>query len=304
MNDASWPALSYPDWAPTKKTLQMVLQMLGKARLALSPPQPDWLHAALFLDARGFVTGPLPSRGRIVSMGVDVFDGVLWIDTSDGRGERIGLTGVCVAGVWERFSAALNELGIDADVWSKPQELSDTTPFAENTHDCTIDSQSAVRFHSVLCRVQGVFEGFRSRFFGRSGVQFWWGAFDLAVLLFNGEHVPAPQDKGYIMRYDLDAAHLNCGFWAGDESSPDPMFYAYLVPRPPGCALAPIDPDGAAWIEQMGEWVLPYEVVRGSADPEGTLRQFLDCAYGLAGSLGGWDLGRFEYTRPLPSKRA
>ena len=69
--------------------------------------------------------------------------------------------------------------------------------------------------------------------------------------------------------------------------------------------LAKYNPAGQlAWVEQMGEWVLPYETVRGSADPEATLRQFLDCAYGLAGSLGGWDLQRFEYTRPLPSKRA
>ena len=304
MSDSSWHELSYTDWAPTKKTLQMALQMLGKARLALSPPQPEWLHAALYLDARGFETGPLPYRGRILSMGVDVFDGVLWVDASDGRSERIGLAGLCVADIWTRFSAALGGLGVEVDVWSKPQELADTTAFAENTHDCTFDAPSAVRIHSVLSRVQGVFEEFRSGFFGRSGVQFWWGAFDLAVLLFNGEHAPAPQDKGYIMRYDLDAAHLNCGFWPGDDSAPDPVFYAYLAPQPPGCALAPINPDGAAWVEQMGEWVLPYETVRGSDDPEDTLRQFLDCAYGLAGSLGGWDLKRFEYARPLPSERA
>ena len=302
MNDAGWPELVYADWASTKKTLQMVLQMLGKARLALSPPQPEWLHAPLYLDARGFATGPAPSRGRIVSMGVDVFDSVLWIDASDGRRERIALDGACVADVWEGFSAALRQLDVEADVWPKPQEVPDATPFAENTHDCTIDARSAVRFHSALCTIQGVFEEFRSGFFGRSGIQFWWGAFDLAVLLFNGEHAAAPDDKGYIMRYDLDATHLNCGFWPGDDSAPDPVFYAYLVPQPPGCALAPIDPDGAAWIEQMGEWVLPYEYVRGAGDPEATLRRFLDSAYSLAGSLGGWDLERFEYVRPQPLK--
>jgi hypothetical protein len=302
--DSAWPEVKHTDWAPTKKTLQMVLQMLGKARLALSPPQPEWLHAPLYLDARGFVTGALPNRGRVISMGVDVFDAALWIDASDGRRERIELGGQCVADVWAWFSAALSGLGVEADVWPKPQEVADTTPFAENTHDCTFDVPSAIRFHSVLCRVQGVFDEFRSGFFGRSGVQFWWGAFDLAVLLFNGEHAAAPQDKGYIMRYDLDAAHLNCGFWPGDDSSPDPAFYAYLVPQPPGCALAPIDPEGAAWIEQMGEWVLPYECVRTAPDPEATLRRFLDSAYSLAGSLGGWDLPRFAYARPRPPKHA
>jgi hypothetical protein len=32
----------------------------GAPKLALAPPQPEWLHARLFLDAHGFATGPLP----------------------------------------------------------------------------------------------------------------------------------------------------------------------------------------------------------------------------------------------------
>ena len=47
-------------------------------------------------------------------------------------------------------------------------------------------AEQAQRFHRVLSSVNAVFEEFRSPFFGRSGVQFWWGGFDLAVLLFNG----------------------------------------------------------------------------------------------------------------------
>jgi hypothetical protein len=303
MTEHTWPALDYAEWAPTKKTLQMVVQMLGKARLALSPTQPEWLHAALYLDARGFATGALPVGNRLISMGVDVFDGVLWIDSSDGRSERITLRDRCVAQVWESFLAALRALGVEVDIWPKPQELADTTPFAENTYDCTFVPEDAQRFHTALSAVQGVFEEFRSGFFGRSGVQFWWGAFDLGVLLFNGEHATPPEDRGYIMRYDLDAEHLNAGFWPGDDSAPA-AFYAYLYPQPEGCALAPIDPGAAAWVEQMGEWMLPYESVRTSGDPRDTLLSFLRSAYAVAGSHGGWDLQRYEYVTPLPSKRS
>ena len=52
MNHDAWPALPYEAWMPTKKTLHMCAQMIGKARLALSPPQPEWLHACLYLDGR------------------------------------------------------------------------------------------------------------------------------------------------------------------------------------------------------------------------------------------------------------
>jgi hypothetical protein len=48
----------------------------------------------------------------------------------------------------------------------------------------------------------------------------------------------------------------------------------------------------------MGEWVLPYDEVRTSADPRKTLMGFLDCIYGLAGDIGGWDLLDFEYAKP------
>jgi hypothetical protein len=48
----------------------------------------------------------------------------------------------------------------------------------------------------VLSSISGVLEEFRSQFFGRSGVQFWWGSFDLTVLLFNGRPTPAPTDRG------------------------------------------------------------------------------------------------------------
>ena len=134
-------------------------------------------------------------------------------------------------------------------------------------------------------------------------MQFWWGAFDLAVLLFNGRPAAATKDRGYIMDYDLDAEHLNAGLWPGDESSPQPLFYAYLHPRPDGCETAPIEPDKAGWVEAMGEWMLPYDVVRSSADPRGLVLAFLNSVYRVAVTLGGWDETAHRYTTPPPAGR-
>ena len=39
----------------------------------------------------------------------------------------------------------------------------------------------------------------------------------------------------------------------------------------------------------FGEWILPYEDVRTSADPDKTLLEFLEGTYGLAADLGRWD---------------
>jgi hypothetical protein len=296
---ADWPALPYAEWAPTKKTLHLVTQMLGKAKLALLPPQPEWLHGRLLLDARGFATGPMPAGSRLVSMGIDVFDGALWMAASDGRRSAVVLGPErTVSAIWSDFQGALAGLELELDLWEKPQELADATPFSENFHDRTFVPEQAQRFYRVLSAINAVFEEFRSQFFGRSGVQFWWGSFDLTVLLFNGRATPAPVGSGYIMRYDLDAEHLNAGFWAGDDSAPEPGLYAYVVPRPPGCEAAPMAPDYAGWVEAMGEWLMPYEEVRTCADPRQAILDFLGAAYRVTTTHGGWDAAAHEYVRP------
>ena len=85
MNDEAWPALPYAEWAPTKKTLHMVAQMVGKTRLALAPSEAEWLGACLYLDPRGFTTGAIPFGTDVVSCRIDVYDVVIRIDVSDGR---------------------------------------------------------------------------------------------------------------------------------------------------------------------------------------------------------------------------
>ena len=301
---AAWPALPYEQWAPTKKTLQMCAQMIGKARLALAPPQPEWLHSCLFLDGRGLTTGAVPFGEQLVSMGIDVYDASLWIHASDGRHAAVALgPDRCVADIWSDFTRELAGMGIDADIWPKPQELPDATPFSENTHDCTFVLEDAQRFYRVLATLDGIFEEFRSRFFGRSSIQFWWGACDFAVLLFNGKRTAAPDDLGYIMRYDLDAEHMNAGFWPGDDNAPQAGFYGYLVPRPDGCENAPIEPEHAGWVEAMGEWMMSYDAVRTCDDPRQALLDFLGSVYGVAVTQGGWDAEAYQYVAPPASAR-
>ena len=100
MEHAGWPALPYEDWAPTKKTLHMCTQMIGKTRLALAPAQPEWLHACLYLDAHGFTTGPMPRRN--VSCRWASTCSTRRVDPpSDGRRASIPLgRGRCVADIW------------------------------------------------------------------------------------------------------------------------------------------------------------------------------------------------------------
>ena len=49
----NWPELPFAEWSDTLDTLHMVLQILGKVRVALSPKEPEWAHVTLYVSARG-----------------------------------------------------------------------------------------------------------------------------------------------------------------------------------------------------------------------------------------------------------
>ncbi len=63
-SDLFWPALPLNAWQDTYLTLQLWTQVVGKIRMALSPPLNHWWHATLYGNARGLTTSPIPyNRG-------------------------------------------------------------------------------------------------------------------------------------------------------------------------------------------------------------------------------------------------
>jgi len=294
-----WPELPYPEWEATKRTLHLYTQIAGKTRLALTHPKPQWVGSSLNLTARGFTTTPMPTGSGAVEVVFDFYDDSLSINKSDGRQRKIALVPArCVADVYQEYMRALSDLDVQVEIWTKPQEVEDHTPLDQNRHDCTYQPEHARRFFRVLTSIADVFGEWHSRFFGRTSVQFWWGSFDLSLLAFSGKRATPPPGANYIMRYDLDAEHLACGFWPGGDTSPDPILYAYMYPQPPGSEDADIKPAAATWVKDLGEWVLPYEKLRRSANPRLEILQFLASVYDVAGEMGGWDLESFGYSPP------
>jgi hypothetical protein len=300
----AWPDLNLTAWAATKKSLHLYSQMLGKLRLGLAPDQPNWMFTALALDARGFTTGAMPVGHASAQASIDVFSSQLRVARSDGRSVDVALQPPkTVADVFAAFLAALAELEIDVAIWPKPQEIADTTPLDTDRRPAAYDPEAVQRWFTAMTTIAGVFDRWRAHFFGRTGIVLWWGGFDFALMLFSGKHVPAPTDRGYIMRYDLDAELMNVGIYLGDEASPAPFFYGYLYPHPAGTEARPLAPAEASWSQQLGEWVLPYEVVRTATDPDAALRTFLDAIYDRACSDGGWDRAEQSYDHPPRRRR-
>src|SRR4051794_18807033 len=57
----AWPRIPFESWRATCDTLHAHTQVLGKFAVALAPPEPQLLHAALRMTARGWETRPLPA---------------------------------------------------------------------------------------------------------------------------------------------------------------------------------------------------------------------------------------------------
>jgi hypothetical protein len=152
----------------------------------------------------------------------------------------------------------------------------------------------------VLVQSDRVFKQFRTAFIGKcSPVHFFWGSFDLAVTRFSGRRAPvfagkAPGVSADVMREAYSHEVSSAGFWPGGNGTDFPAFYSYAYPVPAGFSAAPVQPAGAFYSEALGEFLLPYDVVRTAADPDAALLAFLQSTYEAAASAAQWDRGALE----------
>jgi hypothetical protein len=84
------------------------------------------------------------------------------------------------------------------------------------------------------------------------------------------------------------------GFWPGDASIPMPAFYAYAYPQPEGFERVAVRPAGARWDPALGEFLLPYDVVRQANAPDDRLLEFCESTYRAAADLAKWNRAELE----------
>jgi hypothetical protein len=78
----------------------------------------------------------------------------------------------------------------------------------------------------------------------------------------------------------------------------EPFFYSYAYPEPPGYRDYAISPSAATFNSSFGEFVLPYEDMRRSPDPDATLLAFLQSTYEAAADCANWDRVALEVASP------
>jgi hypothetical protein len=282
----------------------MWTQIVGKLRLASSPWTNHSWHVTLYLAARGLTTSPIYFGPRVLQIDFDFVDHVLRLQTGEGTKKNIKLAPKSVAAFYREVMDALAELEIAVEINTTPNEVDPAIPFEENDTDAAYDSEYANRFWRVLLQSDRVFKEFRSEFCGKcSPVHFFWGSFDLAVTRFSGRRAPQhpggiPHLPDAITREAYSHEVSSLGFWPGNETMPEPIFYSYAYPEPRGFSEAKIQPAPAGYNAQLKEFVLPYENVRKAESPDDTLLQFARSTYDAASTLGNWDRAAFTEVKP------
>jgi hypothetical protein len=285
-----WPALPYDEWSDTLDTLHMIVQVVGKVRVALSPVEPEWAHIPLYVTARGLTTGPVPSNVGLFDAEADLLHHEVVVRTADGEVEAVPLRARPVAEFWQDFTGALAKLGVAVELSPEAQEVPAPIPFPEDTKHTAYDPHAATTFWRALTVMEPVFAAYRAAFRGKvSRVQFFWGSADLAVTRFSGVPCSPPPSAGLLDRVAYDCEQMSVGWWPGDARYPEAAFYAYAYPKPSGIEDAELGVPGAGWNTDLGEFILDYDVVRTAESPPAALRAFLDAAYEACATRAHWD---------------
>lgn len=283
-----WPALPLEPWRTTCDTLHMYAQVVGKVRLALSPPEPEWAHVAMYVTPRGLTTGPIPSGERTFQIDFDFIAHRLEIAASDGQTRTIEQIARPVREFYRLVMEALRAIDIAVHVWPMPVEVPDPIRFDLDDAHASYDPEAVRRFAEVLVHVDTALREHRAPFRRRhTPVQFFFGSFDLAYARFSGR--PAtPPSAGIIMAKAMDAEEICAGFWPGDDRFPEPAFWCYAYPKPLGAEAIAVRPSAAFWSDALGEFLLRYEDVRNAASPRAALRDFLESTFEGYAQLADW----------------
>lgn len=295
-----WTELNFSELKETIATVQLYTQIVGKLRLSKMPWINHSWHVTLYVSASGLTTGSVPYEDGLFQADFDFIRHKLLISTSAGKEDAIDLRSGSISDFYRQFVEKMNLLDIEVDIYATPNEVEPAIPFEKDTIYREYDAAQMNNLWLAWVNVHSVFTKFRARFIGKcSPVHFFWGGFDLAVTRFSGRKAPnhpggAPNMPLSVMQEAYSHEVSSCGFWAGSESSPYPVFYSYCYPTPEAFGKMKVEPEEAFYSKEMGEFFLKYDDVIKAADSENYLTLFLQSTYEAAAETGKWNRDELE----------
>ena len=238
--------------------------------------QPRLARAALRHRARPRHVGDPRRDGELLEIEFDFVDHRLVVRTSNGAASAASRSRRCR---WPTSIAESSPSSRPRASTSRsnrvPNEVADPIPFADDTRARRLRrarrrTRSGARWSrsTACCSLSA--RGFLGK---ASPVHFFWGSFDLAVTRFSGR--PAPLHPGGIPRparrgdaRGLFARGQQRRLLARQRRLSAGRLLLVRLSRAARLRRSRIEPEGARWSKELGEWLLPYEAVRTAADPD------------------------------------
>ena len=284
-----WPSFSYAEFAGSQHLLHMALQAIGKLKLQ-EPFQPQWAEVPLWLSARGLTTGTISYAGGACEVRADFISHQVECATSRGFAGHFELRSMPVAEFWELFLGLLRNADIDVSINPKPQEVPDPIPFDQDKEPRHYEPALVNAWWRILLSTQRVMRLFQGRFRGKTQpIGLMWGTLDIRDVRYSGRPASAGAKADYIRRNAMNEELVEVGWWSGSDAYPRPAFYSFAYPQPEGIESAKLSPAGARWDSTMGEFLLDYDDLRKSKDPDGDLLSFFESTFRAGAERAGWD---------------
>lgn len=294
---SGWPRLDYRADRGTIEAIHLLLQQIGKLPVRLHPWVNHGWHVAFRMTPRGASTRPLPAGDRHFTVELDFHEAEIVVACDSGGRSILSVAGKTIAEVHRALADLLARLDLPAPLYGMPNELPEPVPFARDERPREWDADAARRLHGAFLSADRAFNAFRSLYRGKSSPShLFWGSFDLAVTRFSGRRAPehpggVPHLPDAVTREAYSHEVISAGCWPGGGGIDEAAFYAYAYPMPAGLPQCRVEPAEATWDEGLGEFILPYAAVRGAADPDAVLMQFLESTFAAAARLLDWPAG-------------
>lgn len=291
------PELHYKGLEQQKLTLHLFFQIMGKIRMYFSPRKNHWWYITLYVDNKGFTTGPIPYGDNFAtfSLVLNLQQHRLEVCTSGGEEASFNISEeISVAVFYLQLKAILKRFDIEFKIVEKPFDLGIDKKFDQLDEIKHYDKEYVQRYWKVMLWASNILRSFSGRFYGKTcPVHLYWHSMDLALTRFSGKRAPKMPSGARIS--DKEAYSHECisfGFWPGDPNIPEPAFYSYTYPAPAGIEKTDLGLEQAKWVENNGNWlaILPYRSVLVENEPAAMLLDFLENAYLAGARLAGWDI--------------
>lgn len=276
-----WPEFSYQDFQSTGYLLHMGLQAIGKIKLENTPFEPHWANVPLWLNVHGMTTGLMFYNHFAFSIDLNLLEHTVICQTTLGSRAQFKIKSMSVAEFVQELFHALQKINVDVAINFLPQEIPNPVPLDEDNQKREYVRELALRFWRILLSTQQVLLQYHARFDGETPpIGFMWGTFDLRDARYNGKAVPTTGvNAGYIRRNAMNEGQVEAGFWPGNAAYAQAAFYSFVYPEPEGIQNIDIEPATAYWNSELQQFILNYNDLQKSKNPDADLLKFYETTY-------------------------